>query len=192
MSARKATIEAQDQGDRGRRQTVALDGGGAAAVATGLASSITCSPRLATHARFDLTLACKGDLHIDDHHTAEDCALALGQALRPALGEARHRALRPAPSRRSTRRWPARSSTSRAALRQRRPRPRAPRAGRLASHDRDDVMDSFAMPRAPGASRRRTATITTGASAFKALALALRQAVSRDGTAGVPSTKGVL
>src|SRR5881409_1108396 len=42
-----------------------------------------------SHARFDLTLACAGDLHIDDHHTAEDCALALGQALDRALGERR-------------------------------------------------------------------------------------------------------
>jgi imidazoleglycerol phosphate dehydratase HisB len=35
---------------------------------------------LAKHARFDLRLECKGDLHIDDHHTAEDCALTLGEA----------------------------------------------------------------------------------------------------------------
>lgn len=35
---------------------------------------------LGKHARFDLKLICKGDLHIDDHHTAEDCALALGEA----------------------------------------------------------------------------------------------------------------
>lgn len=35
---------------------------------------------LGKHARFDLKLHCKGDLHIDDHHTAEDCALALGEA----------------------------------------------------------------------------------------------------------------
>ena len=37
--------------------------------------------------RFDLPLACKGDLEVDDHHTAEDCALALGQALSQALGD---------------------------------------------------------------------------------------------------------
>ena len=43
----------------------------------------------AKHARFDLYLRCKGDLDIDDHHTAEDCALALGQALDQALGERR-------------------------------------------------------------------------------------------------------
>jgi imidazoleglycerol-phosphate dehydratase len=35
---------------------------------------------LGKHGRFNLRLQCKGDLHIDDHHTAEDCALALGEA----------------------------------------------------------------------------------------------------------------
>ena len=42
---------------------------------------------LAKHARLDLELECVGDLHIDDHHTVEDCALALGQALDQALGD---------------------------------------------------------------------------------------------------------
>jgi len=44
---------------------------------------------LARHAAFDVTLACKGDLRVDDHHTAEDCALAVGEALDRALGERR-------------------------------------------------------------------------------------------------------
>ncbi|KAJ3079825.1 imidazoleglycerol-phosphate dehydratase, partial [Quaeritorhiza haematococci] len=44
---------------------------------------------LAKHSRWSLKLTCKGDLHIDDHHTAEDCALALGQAWKTALGEPR-------------------------------------------------------------------------------------------------------
>ena len=42
---------------------------------------------LAKHGGMSLTLDCKGDLHIDDHHTAEDCALALGAAFKKALGE---------------------------------------------------------------------------------------------------------
>ena len=42
---------------------------------------------LARHARFDLRLACRGDLQVDDHHSAEDCALALGQAFDRALGD---------------------------------------------------------------------------------------------------------
>lgn len=44
---------------------------------------------LAKHGQMSLTLHCKGDIHIDDHHTAEDCALALGEAFKLALGERR-------------------------------------------------------------------------------------------------------
>ncbi|KAI2641691.1 IGPD-domain-containing protein [Hypomontagnella submonticulosa] len=43
---------------------------------------------LAKHAGWSLALACKGDLHIDDHHTAEDCCIALGYAFASALGSA--------------------------------------------------------------------------------------------------------
>ncbi|MDX2148637.1 MAG: imidazoleglycerol-phosphate dehydratase HisB [Planctomycetota bacterium] len=64
-----------------------LDGGGRAIrVKTGIGFLDHMLSSLALHSGFDLDLACEGDLHVDDHHTAEDCAIALGQALDRALG----------------------------------------------------------------------------------------------------------
>ena len=66
-----------------------LDGTGRAEVATGIGFLDHMLTALARHALFDLTVAARGDLHIDFHHTAEDVAIVLGRALVQALGEKR-------------------------------------------------------------------------------------------------------
>ena len=62
-----------------------LDGVGTAEVATGVGFFDHMLTHLAKHGRIDIRLQCTGDLHIDAHHTVEDCGLALGQAIRQAL-----------------------------------------------------------------------------------------------------------
>lgn len=66
-----------------------VDGTGKAEVSTGVGFLDHMLDSLARHARFDLTVKATGDLHIDAHHTAEDIAIVLGQALDRALGEKR-------------------------------------------------------------------------------------------------------
>lgn len=66
---------------------VDLDGTGRSSVATGIGFLDHMLDLLARHSRMDLTVKAKGDLHIDHHHTTEDVGIALGQAVRQALGD---------------------------------------------------------------------------------------------------------
>lgn len=67
--------------------SINLDGAGRCKSETGVGFFDHMIDQLSRHALIDITLKAKGDLHIDDHHTVEDCGIALGQALRAALGE---------------------------------------------------------------------------------------------------------
>lgn len=68
---------------------VDLDGTGRSESVTGIGFFDHMIDQLSRHALIDITLSCDGDRHIDDHHSVEDCGIALGQALREALGEKR-------------------------------------------------------------------------------------------------------
>ena len=66
---------------------VDLDGTGVASISTGIGFLDHMLDLLARHSRIDLTVKAKGDLHIDHHHTTEDVGIALGQAVKQALGD---------------------------------------------------------------------------------------------------------
>jgi imidazoleglycerol-phosphate dehydratase len=68
---------------------VDLDGTGRAQISTGIGFFDHMLEQLARHSLIDMEIASKGDLHIDAHHTVEDTGIAIGQALRQALGEMR-------------------------------------------------------------------------------------------------------
>lgn len=66
-----------------------LDGGGLSTVSTGVGFLDHMLTSLSTHSRFDLEVSAKGDLQVDAHHTVEDVALVLGEALAECLGDRR-------------------------------------------------------------------------------------------------------
>lgn len=180
---------------------VALDDGatGACEAATGLGFLDHMLAALAKHSRIDIQLRCTGDLHVDDHHSVEDCGLALGEALRQALGDAR-----------GIRRFghayaPLDEALARAVV-DISGRPHAVVDLQL-QRERLGTLSTEMLPhfvRSVAVAARITVHLHVlygendhhrAEAAFKALALALRAAVQRDGAcaaADVPSTKGVL
>lgn len=195
MSTRTATVTRTTR-ETSIRMTLDLDGTGKTSIKTGIGFLDHLLDALARHARFDLALICEGDLQVDDHHTAEDCALALGEALDRALGE-----------RRGVNRFgwalaPLDEALARAVI-DLSGRPfsdvslqlERETIGELACENVPHILRSFAT----------TAQLTLhvdvlkgendhhrAEAAFKATALALRQAVARSGFDDVPSTKGTL
>ncbi len=69
--------------------TIDLDGSGRGKIDTGVGFLNHMLTLFAAHGRFDLTVRCQGDTDVDDHHSAEDVGIALGQALKAALGDRR-------------------------------------------------------------------------------------------------------
>lgn len=176
--------------------TLTVDGTGTASVRTGLGFYDHMLTALAKHARFDLEVTCTGDLHVDDHHTVEDVALALGEALATALGD-----------RRGVRRFgsayaPLDEALARAVVDlSGRPWPevelglRRERIGDVACENLGHALRSIAT----AAKMTLHVDVLKGENdhhraeaAFKAVALALRAAVAHDEHTDVPSTKGVL
>lgn len=176
--------------------TVNLDGSGRAEVFTGIAFLDHMLSAMAKHGGFDLELRCEGDLEVDDHHTAEDCALALGTAIDKALGE---------------RRGIARFGSAYAPLDEAlarvvidlsgRPMPvvdlglKREMLGGIACENLTHFFVSLAMNLRAAVHvdvLRGDNDHHRAEAAFKALGLALRPAVARTGADQVPSTKGVL
>jgi imidazoleglycerol-phosphate dehydratase len=194
-SPRAATVE-RTTSETHVRCTLSLDGAGGATVATGLGFLDHMLTALARHSGFDLDVACRGDLVVDDHHTVEDVALALGRALDDALGERRgitrfgsaHAPLDEALARAvvdlSGRPWPAIDlGLTREKL------------GDVATENLVHFLQSFAIAARAALHidvLKGTNDHHRAEAAFKALALALRAAVTRTGGDAVPSTKGAL
>ena len=86
MARRQGTVERKTR-ETDIRLRLDLDGEGKSRIATGIGFFDHMLTAFSTHGRFDVELRCKGDLHVDAHHSVEDVGIALGQALREALGD---------------------------------------------------------------------------------------------------------
>lgn len=173
-----------------------LDGSGRATVATGIGFLDHLLTALTLHSRIDLSLTCRGDLEVDDHHTVEDCAIVLGTAIDRALGD------RAGIARFGYAYAPLDEALARAVV-DCSGRPfarvelglRRERLGALSCENVPHALTSLAT----AARLTLHVDLLTGENdhhraeaAFKAVALALRAAVTRTVNADVPSTKGVL
>jgi imidazoleglycerol phosphate dehydratase HisB len=195
MSARIGTIERQTS-ETEIRLTLSLDGSGSTAIDTGLGFFDHMLAALIKHSRFDLQLACSGDLHVDDHHTVEDCGIALGQALDQALGD-----------RRGIRRFahayaPLDEALARVVVDlSGRPSPHVelglvrPTVGDVAAENLGHFFQSLAIA---GRMALHVDVLKgdndhhRAEAAFKAAALALKDAVAPSAHSDIPSTKGLL
>ena len=192
---RNATIERKTN-ETEISVTLGLDGKGQANVQTGIGFLDHLLDALARHGRFDLDLRCQGDLEVDDHHTAEDCGLALGAAIREALGD------RVGIERFGSAYAPLDEALARAVV-DISGRPHASidlgltreRLGELSCENIPHVLSSLAT----AAELTLHVDVLKGdndhhraEAAFKAVALALRAAVRPSGFGDVPSTKGTI
>ncbi len=86
ITSRTATIHRKTR-ETDIRVSLTLDGSGRSKISTGLPFLDHMLTLFAKHGLFDLTVVCKGDLEVDDHHSVEDIAITLGTALVESLGE---------------------------------------------------------------------------------------------------------
>ncbi len=195
MKTRKAEVERETQ-ETAIALQLDLDGTGKIEIGTGIGFLDHLLTTVVKHARADLRLTCKGDLRIDDHHTAEDCGIAFGKAVDRALGD------RSGIVRFGSAYAPLDEALARAVV-DISGRPFADvnlglvreKLGELACENVSHVLRSFAL----AAGITLHVDVLKGAndhhraeSAFKAFALALRQAISYSGHDDVPSTKGAI